>query len=434
MTSRLDRRAFLESSLGASTALAAGLFVAGPAKAADDAKEQPVRVAVMGLSRGLSLAQTFAKQPGVTIAALCETDAGRLAAGASTISKLTGSEPRTETHVRRLLDDDSINLLVCAAPNHWHGPATIMACAAGKHVYVEKPCCHNPAEGEMMIAAARKHGRCVQVGTQRRSNVAIGEGIKLLRDGAIGEPYYARAWYANQRGPIPAGEVTDPPQGLDYDLWQGPAPRKPFRSNYLHYNWHWFWHWGNGELGNNGVHAIDLARWALDVDYPELVTSAGGRYAYEDEQETPDTHVVNFVFPGGKQLMWEGLSCNRWGLDGEGFGVTVHGNGGTLTIGSDGYVLYDARGKEVKKNSGGGPGDELHAANLLAAIRANDPKRLNCEIETGHKSTLAPHLGNIAQRVGRVLKCDPKNGHVVGDDEATKLWGREYEKGWEPVV
>jgi predicted dehydrogenase len=430
MTTRLDRRDFL----GASAGLAAGLFVAGPAKAADEAAEQPVRVAVMGLGRGLSLAQNFAKQPGVTIAALCETDANRFAAGVAAVKKITGTEPKTEGDVRRLLDDKSIDLLVCAAPNHWHGPATILACAAGKHVYVEKPCCHNPAEGEMMIAAARKHGRCVQVGTQRRSNAAIGEGIKLLREGAIGEPYYARAWYANQRGPIPKGEPGDPPAGLNYDLWQGPAPRKPFRSNYLHYDWHWFWHWGNGEIGNNGVHAIDLARWALDADYPERVVSSGGRYAYDDEQQTPDTHVVAFQFPGGKQLMWEGLSCNRSGINGEGFGVTIHGNGGTLAIHGDGYVLSDPKGKEVKKNSGGGPGDVPHAENLLAAIRANDPSKLNCPIETGHKSTLAPHLGNIAHRTGRTLTCDPQNGHILGDEDAMKLWSREYEKGWEPVV
>ncbi|HEX6986702.1 MAG TPA: Gfo/Idh/MocA family oxidoreductase, partial [Planctomycetaceae bacterium] len=391
-------------------------------------------VAVMGLSRGLALAETFSKQPGVTVAAVCDADSSRMAAGAAAVAKLAGTEPRQEVDVRRLLDDDSIDALVCAAPNHWHGPATIMACAAGKHVYVEKPCCHNPAEGEMMIAAARKHDRCVQVGTQRRSNAAIQEGIRLLRDGAIGEPYYARAWYANQRGPIPAGEATDPPKEVNYDLWQGPAPRKPFRSNYLHYNWHWFWHWGNGELGNNGVHAIDLARWALGVDYPEQVVSSGGRYAYDDEQETPDTHVVGFKFPGGKQLMWEGLSCNRHGINKSGFGVTVHGNGGTLELLSDGYVLYDGRGKEAKKNSGGGPGDENHIANFVAAVRAGDPSLLNCEIETGHKSTLAPHLGNIAHRVGRVLTCDPANGHIRGDDEAMGLWSREYEKGWEPVV
>src|SRR5690606_5436792 len=156
----------------------------------------------------------------------------------------------------------------------------------------------------------------------------------------------------------------------------------------LHYNWHWFWHWGNGELGNNGVHAIDLARWALDVDYPERVTSSGGRYAYDDDQETPDTHVVSFEFPGKKQRMWEGLSCNRSGINGSGFGITVHGNEGTLEIVSDGYILLDDRRKEVKRNSGGGPGDAIHIANFIEACRTNDPSKLNCEIETGHKSTL----------------------------------------------
>ena len=428
ITPALDRRDFL----GVSAGLAAGLFASGAAVAAD--VPAPVRVAVMGLGgRGRAHAAQFGKQPGVTVAALCEPDADRLSVAAAEVAKAAGAAPKTETDVRRLLDDRSIDALVIAAPNHWHGPATVLACAAGKHVYVEKPCSHNPAEGELMIAAAREHKRCVQVGTQRRSGPAIREGIELVRGGAIGTPYYARAWYANQRGPIGHAEASDPPKGLDYDLWQGPAPRTPYHANYLHYNWHWFWNWGNGELGNNGPHGIDLARWALGVDYPSRVTSSGGRYAYADDQETPDTHVVSFEFEGGKQLMWEGLSCNRRGIDGEGFGATIHGNDGTLLLSSGGYTLLDGRGKEVKKNNGSA-GDAEHVANFLAAVRANDPSLLNCDAETGHKSTLLAHLGNIAHRVGRSLACDPKNGHVAGDAEAAKLWGREYAPGWEPKV
>lgn len=429
---QFDRRRFLGTSAG----LAAGLFVAGvSAQETSSASQKPLRIGLMGAGgRGKQLVSTYSKLKGTQIAAVCDPDRDRLAVAATEIGKLTESDPKAETDFRKLLDDKSIDILICAAPNHWHGPATILACSAGKHVYVEKPASHNPAEGEMMIAAARKNGRCVQVGTQRRSNAAIAEGIKLVHEGAIGTLYYARAWYANQRGPIGHAEVSEPPAELNFDLWQGPAPRKPFKSNYLHYNWHWFWHWGNGELGNNGVHAIDLARWALGVDYPIEATSSGGRYAYDDDQESPDTHVVSFKYPGEKQIMWEGLSCNRHGIDKSGFGVTVHGNGGTIALHSDGYVHYDDRGKEVKKNSGGGPGDAAHAENFLAAIRANDPTLLNCEIEDGHKSALAPHLGNIAHRVGRTLTCSAENGHIQGDDEAAALWKREYAPGWEPKV
>lgn len=431
---QFDRRDFL----GASAGLAAGLFLTGGdarAQEESDAKEQPLRIALMGCGgRGRSLVNTFGSQAGVSVAAVCDPDQNRLAVVATEVGKRSGTDPKGETDIRRVLDDKSIDVIIVAAPNHWHGPATIMGCGAGKHVYVEKPCCHNPAEGEMMIAAAKKNNRCVQVGTQRRSNAAIQEGIKLVHEGAIGTPYYARSWYSNQRGPIGIGEQVDPPQELQYELWEGPAPHIPYKTNFLHYNWHWFWHWGNGELGNNGTHSIDVCRWALQVDYPQRVVSSGGRYAYDDDQETPDTHVVSYEFADEKQIMWEGLSCNRHGMNKTGFGGTIHGNGGTLEFMSDGYVLYDDRGKEVQKNSGGGPGDALHIANFLAAARANDPSLLNCEITEGHKSTLLTQLGNIAHRTGRTLTCSPEDGHISGDDEAMALWKREYAPGWEPKV
>ncbi|MGC1273000.1 MAG: Gfo/Idh/MocA family oxidoreductase [Planctomycetaceae bacterium] len=426
----VDRRDFL----GATAGLAASLYLSGSATAAD-ASNKPVRIAVMGCGgRGGALAKSFAGQPGVTVATVCDPDSTRMTNVAAALKKQTGAAPTLQADIRKLLDDESIDALVVAAPNHWHGPATIMACGAGKHVYVEKPCSYNPAEGEMMIAAAAKNGRVVQVGTQRRSQSAIQEGIKLVHDGAIGEAYYGRSWYANVRGPIGKGEATDPPKELNYDLWQGPAPRKPFHSNYLHYTWHWFWHWGNGEVGNNGPHSLDLCRQALQVEYPTRVVSSGGRYAYDDDQETPDTHVVGYEFDGGKQMMWEGLSCNRHGCDKTGFGATIHGNGGTLTISASGYVLYDDRGKEVRKQTGNGNGDAEHIPNFLAAVRAGDASLLNCDIETGHKSTLLAHLGNIAHRTGRTLNCDNSNGHVKNDDEAMKLWRRDYEPGWEPTV
>jgi predicted dehydrogenase len=318
---------------------------------------------------------------------------------------------------------------VCAACNHWHAPSAILACQAGKHVYVEKPCSHNPREGELLVAAARKADRRVQMGNQRRSYPKIIEAMQALREGAIGRVYFAQSWYTNNRPTIGKGEAGTPPAGLDYELWEGPAPHRAFKSNYLHYNWHWFWHWGNGELGNNGVHMIDLCRWGLGADYPSQVTSAGGRYRYKDDQETPDTHVVSFDFPGGRTATWEGFSCNQIPL--KAVEVLFQGETGSLAIIGNGYAVFDPKGKEVKKVPGTSS-DEMHIDNLLAAIRSGE--KLNSEIEEGHKSTLLCHLGNIAHRTGRTLHCDPTNGRVKDDPAALKMWSREYASGWEPKV
>src|SRR5262249_24371263 len=238
--------------------------------------------------------------------------------------------------------------------NHWHAPAAILACAADKHVYVEKPCCHNPQEGEWMVTAARKNKRNVQMGNQRRSWPKDMEAIEIVRTGVIGRAFFAQSWYTNNRPSIGRGKQTAVPEGLDYDTWQGPAPRKPFQNNYLHYNWHWFWHWGNGELGNNGIHMIDLCRWGLGVDFPIHVTSAGGRYRFEDDQETPDTHLVTFGFEGRKSICWEGLSCSTF-PDGKRMDVLFHGDTGTLAISGSTWTIQDPKGKEVKRGNAPSP-------------------------------------------------------------------------------
>jgi predicted dehydrogenase len=269
------------------------------------------------------------------------------------------------------------------------------------------------------------------MGNQRRSAPKVIEAMEQLREGVIGRPYFAQAWYLNNRPSIGKGKEGPPPAGLDYDLWQGPAPRRPFRDNYLHYNWHWFWHWGNGELGNNGIHTIDLCRWGLGVEYPVRVTSAGGRYHYDDDQETPDTHVVSFEFEGKKSITWEGLSCTRLPRDGNIPLVVFIGEKGSLSLSDGGYTISDQKGAEIKKVTGKS-GDNTHFANFLDVVRNGG--KLNSEIEEGHKSTLLCHLGNISHRTGRALRCDAKNGHIQGDAEAMKLWKREYEKGWEPKV
>ncbi|MFK7819629.1 MAG: Gfo/Idh/MocA family protein [Planctomycetaceae bacterium] len=420
----VSRRGFL----GATTASA----FAGSARA-NESDTSTIRVGVMGLSRGLSLAKNFAACPGVEIHYVCDVDERRAAAAATAINKLSKVKAKPVGDFRTILDDKQIDVFVCAAPNHWHAPASIMACKAGKHVYVEKPCSHNAWEGELLVQAARKHKRCVQMGNQRRSAVKIIEGIKLIHDGGIGNVHYSRSWYANLRGPIGDGKPAKVPDHVDYELWQGPAPRLPFVNNRLHYNWHWVWHYGNGELGNNGIHSIDLSRWGLNVDYPTRVTSSGGRHWFNDSQETPDTHLVSFEFEGGKQIMWEGLSCNRHGIDGESFGVSFHGDKGSLTMDSWGYTLLDKKDKELKKVSGKAA-DLVHIANFIQAVRKDDPSLLASEIEEGHKSTLLCHLGNIAHRTGHSLTCDQANGHIKDDPAAADMWKRDYESGWTPNV
>lgn len=416
-----NRRTFLGTTV-------AGLAAASTTYASANDK---IRVGVMGCGgRGTSLAQTFGKQPNVEIAYVCDPDEARVGKTKDVVAKATGSDPAAVRDFRKILDDKSVDVFVCAACNHWHAPSTILACAAGKHVYVEKPCSHNPHEGELMVKAARTHKRHVQMGNQRRSWPAIIEAMQALQDGIIGRAYFAQAWYTANRPSIGVGEAKDPPAELDYDLWQGPAPRRAFRSNYLHYNWHWFWNWGNGELGNNGIHMIDLLRWGLAAEYPNLVTSAGGRYRFQDDQETPDTHIVSYNFPGGKTLTWEGFSHNQIPRE-RPIDCLFQGENGSLAIVGGGYIVYDPKGKEIKKQTGPG-GDAVHIGNLLAAVRGE--AKLNSEIEEGHKSTLLCHLGNIAHRVGQTLHCDAKSGRIANSPDASKLWTREYAPGWEPKV
>ncbi|MCA9266238.1 MAG: Gfo/Idh/MocA family oxidoreductase [Planctomycetales bacterium] len=430
MMSELDRRRFIQDAGVCGATAVAAMAVQTSAAAAEEAMDR-FRVGVMGCQRGAAVANTFARLPGVTIDYVCDVDRLRAESLATKLSEMEGQSPKPVQDFRTILDDADIDILICAAPNHWHGPATILACQAGKHVYVEKPCCHNPAEGEMMVAAARQNNRAVQVGTQRRSGAGYREAIERLREGVIGEVHAARCWYYSSRGSIGTSTDSDAPENIDYDLWQGPAPRRPYRSNVVHYNWHWFWHWGNGELGNNGVHSLDYARWGLAQDYPTRVTSSGGRYFFEDDQQTPDTQTACFEFSDGNLLSWEGLSCNR---NGSGF-VTFYGSDGSMEVDTAGrFVVLDKGNKKKLEGGIAEIGDTPHAVNLLNAIRSGQVSELNAEIEEGHKSTLLCHLGNIAQRTGRTLNCDAKSGKILDDAAAMTYWTREYEAGWEPKV
>ena len=283
-----------------------------------------------------------------------------------------------------------------------------------------------------MVAAANKYGRCVQMGTQRRSAAGTIEAMHKLENGAIGKLHLARCYYTNLRGPIGHGAETKPPANLNYDLWQGPAPRVVYRDNVIPYNWHWFWHWGGGELANNGVHALDLCRWGMGVDYPTHVTSSGGRYWYEDDQETPDVQSASFDFDGGKRITWDALSCNKHGVNAF---CEFFGDQGALELDADGrYRIYDRNDKLVDKGDQVSGGQAEHLLNFVTAVQANEPELLNQPILEGHKSTLLCHLGNIAYRTGRSVSCDAANGHILGDEQQQQLWQRAYEPSWESDV
>lgn len=426
MPINLPRREFLATSLLATTLLS----TTAKSRAVDlPSAARRLRVAVMGLGRGLDLARAAVALPGVEVTWLCDIDDERIVRAQKALAGSTTNVPHSTKDIRVVLDDKDVDAVFIAAPNHWHAPATIMACAAGKHVYVEKPCSHNPWEGEMMVKAARQHQRIVQMGNQRRSWPGVIDAMAQLKAGVIGPVRYARSWYLANRGSIGKGKVVPVPKNLDYNLWQGPAPERSYLDNVVHYNWHWRWHWGNGELGNNGIHALDLVRWGLEVDYPTRVSCTGQRYHFDDDQETPDTTVTTFDF-GKKGALWDGSSCHLRAQESSSF-VTFYGDGGSLSIDGNGGKVYDNKGKEVSKTTGEG-GEKVHIANFFGAIR--NGTALNSEITEGHKSTLLCHLGNIAWQTQSVVNVNPNTGHILNNPEAQKLWKRAYRKGWEPKV
>lgn len=402
-----------------------------------------VRISVMGVnSRGRALAMNFAKQQNCEVRHICDVDTRATEKCIKSIAEIQQFKPEAYRDFRESLESDEIDALVIAAPDHWHAPASLLAIQAGKHVYVEKPLSHNPQEGEMLVKAAKHYGKVIQMGSQRRSWPNVMEGIQKLKDGAIGRVYFGKAWYANNRGPIGRGKVVPVPDWLDWDLWQGPAPRKTYKDNLVHYNWHWLWNWGTGEALNNGTHSIDLLRWGMGVDFPVKVSSNGGRYRYEDDWETPDTQVISLEFNEGVTMTWEGRSCNGKNVDGHGVGTMFYGDEGSMLIaGGNGYTIYDLKSNIVETVSDAekvdpkntvNPAESLdgiHIRNFLEGITSGS--KVNADVDTGYKSTLLVQLGNIAQRVGRSLEIDPDTGHITGDEEANQYWGRTYEKGWE---
>jgi predicted dehydrogenase len=443
------RRQFIRNAGSATAAFAFGGVLPGFSASSYRkimGSNEKITAAVMGVnSRGFSVSTNFAAQKECELLYVCDVDSRAMDKCTGAVEKTQQKRPKAEMDFRKALEDKNLDILIVTAPDHWHAPAALLALAAGKHVYLEKPCSHNPHEGEMLVKAAAKYDKLLQMGNQRRSWPNVVTAIRELHNGVIGRPYFAKTWYTNNRESIGIGKATEVPSWLNYDLWQGPAPRKPYKDNLIHYNWHWFWNWGTGEALNNGTHMVDLARWGLQVDYPTKVTSAGGRYRYKDDWETPDTQVIDMEFANNTLISWEGRSCNGKTTEGSTVGVIFYGETGSLLIESgNAYKIFDLRSKMIKEVKNDlraeardltGPGmelDALHIQNFFDAIKKG--AKLHSDILSGHQSTLLMQLGNISQRVGRTLKINPDNGRILNDKEAMKHWSRDYEKGWEPKI
>ena len=444
-----SRRNFIKKTIAGTAAFSIGSILPGfsaKSYAGIIGANERIRVGVMGVnSRGLAVSSNFAVQKGCEVAYVSDVDSRAADKCIAAIEKLQQKRPAAAPDFRKALEDKDMDALIVTAPDHWHAPAALLACKAGKHVYLEKPCSHNPHEGELLVAAQKKYNRVLQMGNQRRSWPKVMEAIAELHNGIIGRPYFAKTWYSNNRASIGKGKIVPVPSWLNYELWQGPAQRQPYKDNLIHYNWHWFWNWGTGEALNNGTHMVDLARWGLKVDYPVKVSSAGGRYRYADDWQTPDTQVINLEFENNSMISWEGRSCNGQPVEGSSVGVLFYGETGSLLIeGGNAYKIFDLKGKLIKEvkqediidprnlSSPAQELDALHIRNFFDAIRNGAP--LRSDIVGGHQSTLLVQLGNIAQRTGRTLQTDPKNGHILNDKDALQLWSREYEPGWEPEV
>ncbi len=400
--------------------------------------------AVIGLNgRGYAhLSSLKANKISARISHVCDVDSDTLKKFADTTQHEMGEPAKAEKDFRAILQQKEVDAITIAAPDHWHTPMALAGLQAGKHVYVEKPCSHNPAEGEMLVQAQQKYGKLVQMGTQQRSSPHTIEVIGKIRDGVIGRPYFAKAWYSNVRKSIGVGKEAPVPPQLDWDLWQGPAPRRPYKDNVQPYNWHWFRIYGTGEALNNGTHEVDVCRWALGVDYPQRVTASGGRYHFKDDWQFYDTLVTSFEYDG-KMISWEGKSCQGMKYYGRDRGSTIMGTDGTVLVDRDGYEIYDLKGNkisEVKVGNKTSSADligrdsmtDAHFANFIAAIRNGE--KLNAPIADGNISVTSLQLSNIAWGVNHELRLDTRDGRVQNDPDAMKMWGREYEKGWAPHV
>ena len=402
--------------------------------------------AVIGLnSRAYAhLSSLQANRDAARITAVCDVDSAILAKFAAATTKTMGEPPRTERDFRTVLASRDIDVVTIATPDHWHTPMAILALQAGKHVYVEKPCSYDPYEGQLLVAAQKKTGKLCQMGSQQRSSPHTIEIVDKIHNGLIGRAYWAETWYTNRRNPIGIGQAVPVPTTLDWDLWQGPAPRREYRNNIQPYNWHWFTHWGTGEALNNGTHEVDVARWALGAEFPTQITAAGGRFAAHDDWQFYDTLETTFRYPD-QLLTWKGDSCSGKSTFGRERGTCVHGTKGSVIIDRDGYDIFDRKDKLIGAYRipakpatsttdlvGADSMTDAHFRNLIAAIRTGAPLRQ--PVAQGNVAVTMLQLSNIAYFTGRTLNTDPTTFAIQNDPAAQAMTRRTYQPGWEPKV
>jgi len=438
----VTRREFLDTmAVGA-----AGLALTSNAKSYGQimGSNERLNFAVIGLNgRAYAhLSSLKANQDAARIAYVCDVETNILARFAAATEKTMGAAAKTHQDFRKVLEQKDVDAITVATPDHWHAPMAILGLQAGKHVYVEKPCSHNPSEGALLVRAQQKYGKLVQMGTQQRSSPHTIEIVEKIHNGLIGRAYFGKAWYNNTRKSIGVGKEVPVPATLDWDLWQGPAPRQPYKDNVQPYNWHWFRIWGAGETLNNGTHEVDVCRWALGVDFPNRVTASGGRYAYKDDWQFYDTLVTSFEYDD-KMLAWESTCSNGMRYFNRGRGSLIEGTKGTVLVDRDGYEVYDLGGKKIDEFRIGGHTStadtigadsmtDAHFANFIASIKTG--AKLNAPVAVGNVAVTMLQLSNIAWFVNRELNLDPADGKIKNDSEAMKFWERTYEKGWEPRI
>lgn len=425
-----ERRQFLQGA----AATAAITLTAAPISAADSKR---IVLGIIGPGgMGMNHVRMLLKRTDVEIAYVCDPDANRLAAAAKEVETASKKAPKAVKDMRTVYDDPAVHAVLIATPDHWHTPAAILALKAGKHVYVEKPCSHNIREGRLLVEAVKRTGKILQVGTQSRSTKTVQEGIQHLRDGAIGEVLVAKAWNSQLRRSIGKSKTSDPPATLDYDTWCGPAPIVPYRSNMLPGIWRWWHHFGCGDIGNDGVHDIDVALWGLGVTtHASRVACLGGKYFFDDDQQFPDTQYAVFDYPVEgkpgvcKQFIYEQRIWSPYVQEGYENGAAFYGTKGMLLLGhSNGWKLFGPRNKLLAEKTGSA--DLLaHHDNFFAAIRG-EAKSVNADAMAGHLSAAAVHLANIAARTGKVLEFDPTKETITNDPAANALVQRTYRNHW----
>ncbi|UCG60079.1 MAG: Gfo/Idh/MocA family oxidoreductase [Phycisphaerales bacterium] len=390
-----------------------------------------INVAVAGINgRGRGLAGGFNDSPRARVVALCDVDENVLEREVQRF-KDRGQTVKAYGDCRVMVEDKSIDVVAIATPDHWHVPLAAWSVVAGKDVYVEKPVSHTISEGRLLVDLARKHKRIVQHGTQTRSKEGVREGIEYLRSGELGKVRMAKAINSQFRGPIGRVPDSEAPPGVNYDLWLGPAPKRPFNQNRFHYKWHWFWDYGTGDTGNDGIHQIDIARWGLGVQMPNAVSCSGGQLFYDDDHETPDTQVATFEYDD-VYIMYEMRLWTPYPLEGHDNGDIFYCDKGTMSVGRDGWqVIF----KDGKKGPGGAQGKDTHFANFLAAVRSRKHEDLNADVLEAHYSAALCHMANIAMRVGRRLRFDADRERFADDPGANKYLTKSYRKGFElPAV